>query len=88
MPKNKKEEKNPAEMLNDLIKETGTGFLRDLRIFLTMLPLVQKICLRILTGIKKKRINKLGQIIFSNIIAILLMTKLGCDLEHMFKIVC
>ena len=26
MPKNKKEEKNPAEMLNDLIKETGTGF--------------------------------------------------------------
>ena len=26
MPKNKKEEKNPAEMLNDLIKKTGTGF--------------------------------------------------------------
>jgi hypothetical protein len=33
MPKNKKEEKNPAEMLNDLIKETGTGFFKGFENF-------------------------------------------------------
>ena len=34
MPKNKKEEKNPAEMLNDLIKETGTGLFKGFENFL------------------------------------------------------
>jgi len=29
----KKEEKNPAEMLNDLIKETGTGFFKGFENF-------------------------------------------------------
>jgi hypothetical protein len=33
MPKNKKEEKNPVEMLNDLIKETGTGFFKGFENF-------------------------------------------------------
>ena len=33
MPKNKKEEKNPVEMLNDLIKETGTVFFKGFENF-------------------------------------------------------
>ena len=43
MPKNKKEDKNPVEMLNDLIKETGTGFFKgfenffdDLKFFIVL----------------------------------------------------
>ena len=75
MPKNKKEEKNPAEMLNDLIKETGTGLFKGFENFFDDVASGAAICLKILTGIKIKRINKLDQVIFSNIIAILLTTK-------------
>ena len=57
MPKNKKEEKNPAEMLNDLIKETGTGFFKGFENFFDEVAPVSENCFKILNQKKKKKKN-------------------------------